>query len=77
LADGAYQQLLAGDQAGHDADLVNVLAELAASVDAVVLAQASMARVVSALPPDQQHKCLSSPRLGMERVKATLEKEAA
>lgn len=77
LADTAYQKLLAGDKAGHDADLAAALADLAASVDVVVLAQASMARVVAALPSDQQDKYLSSPRLGMERVKAALEHEVA
>lgn len=77
LADTAYQKLLAGDKAGHDADLAAALADLATFVDVVVLAQASMARVVAALPPDQQDKYLSSPRLGMERVKAALEHEVA
>ncbi len=77
VADTAYQKLLAGDKAGHDAELASALSDLAASVDVVVLAQASMARVVSSLPPDEQHKYLSSPRLGMERVKAVLEQEAA
>jgi Asp/Glu/hydantoin racemase len=75
LADSAYQKLLTGDKAGHDAELADALADLATSVDVVVLAQASMARVVAALPPEQQQKCLSSPRLGMERVKAALEHE--
>ena len=77
VADTAYQKLLAGDKAGHDAELARALAELAASVDVVVLAQASMARVVSTLPPDAQHKYLSSPRLGMERVQAMMEQGAA
>ncbi len=77
LADTAYQKLLAGDKAGHDAELAAVLGDLAASVDVVVLAQASMARVVATLPPDQQDKYMSSPRLGMERVKAALEQATA
>jgi Asp/Glu/hydantoin racemase len=77
LADTAYQKLVAGDRAGHDADLATALTELAASVDVVVLAQASMARVVPSLPAAEQQKCLSSPRLGMERVKAALERKEA
>jgi Asp/Glu/hydantoin racemase len=76
LADTAYRKLVDGDKAGHDADLAAGLGQLAASVDVVVLAQASMARVVPALPPAAQQKCLSSPRLGMERVKAALERQA-
>lgn len=75
LADSAYQKLVAGDKAGHDTDLATVLVELAAAVDVVVLAQASMARVVSSLPAAAQQKCLSSPRLGMARVKAVLEQQ--
>ena len=73
LASAAYEKLIAGDKAGHDATLAVALADLAASVDVVVLAQASMARVVSSLPKDQQGKYLSSPRLGMERVRAVVE----
>lgn len=77
VADTAYQKLLAGDKAGHDAELARALADLAASVDVVVLAQASMARVVSTLPPDAQPKYLASPRLGMERVQAVMAQGAA
>lgn len=77
LADSAYQKLLAGDKAGHDAALAAALTELAASVDVVVLAQASMARVVGTLPPQHQRKCLASPPLGMARVKTALNREAA
>ncbi len=72
LANGAYQKLMAGDKVGHDADLAAALGELAVQVDVVVLAQASMARVVPSLPAKQQDKCLTSPRLGMERVRAML-----
>jgi len=41
--------------------------------DVVVLAQASMARVVATLPETEQPRFLSSPRLGMERVRLVLE----
>lgn len=72
LAETAYRKLMAGDREGHDADLASTLLELVKDVDVVVLAQASMARVVPNLPADVQDKFLSSPRLGMERVKAVL-----
>lgn len=69
LAEGAYRKLMSGDRDGHDADLLDVLAKLAQNVDVVVLAQASMARVIQRLPEAEQAKFLSSPRLGMERVR--------
>ena len=72
LAQSAYQKLMSGDRDGHDADLVETLLQLAQNVDVVVLAQASMARVLPKLPADVQDKFLTSPRLGMERVKGVL-----
>jgi hypothetical protein len=69
LVASAYQKLMAGDKDGHDSDLAAALTRLAQTVDVVVLAQASMARVIARLPQDQQDKFLSSPRLGMEQVK--------
>ncbi|HMQ32349.1 MAG TPA: aspartate/glutamate racemase family protein [Chloroflexaceae bacterium] len=72
LVDDAYRRLMAGDREGHDAALAAALAELAPSVDCVVLAQASMARVLPALPEEQRAKFLTSPRLAMERVRDVL-----
>jgi aspartate/glutamate racemase len=69
LIDGAYQKLMAGDREGHDNLLVQKLQELARSVDVVVLAQASMARVLPRLSVADQEKILVSPRSAMERVK--------
>lgn len=73
LADEAYRKLIAGDKDGHDEVLANVLAELIERVDAVVLAQASMARVVSRLPEQVRDRFLTSPALGMARVRETVE----
>jgi Asp/Glu/hydantoin racemase len=72
LADSAYRKLMAEDRDGHDSDLAEVLLKLAQDVDIVVLAQASMARVIPMLPAELQDKILTSPRLGMERVKAVV-----
>jgi Asp/Glu/hydantoin racemase len=72
LVASAYQKLLANDKEGHDADLAAALCDLAKKVDIVVLAQASMARVVSAFAPDEQKQFVTSPELGMEAVKRTL-----
>ena len=69
LIAGAYQKLMAGDREGHDNLLVENLEELARTVDVVVLAQASMARVLPRLSDADQEKILVSPRLAMARVK--------
>ena len=73
LVDAAFQRLAAGDREGHDRLLAAALEELAGRNDLVVLAQASMARVLPALPDSLQGSFLSSPRLGMEQVKRILE----
>ena len=72
LADEAFRRLSEGDSAGHDAVLSMTLSQLAEKVDIVVLAQASMARVVEGLPQALQGRFLASPRSGMERVKSIL-----
>ena len=69
LIEGAYPKLMAGDRDGHDDLLVEKLQELAGAVDTIVLAQASMARVLPRLPAADQAKVLVSPRFAMERVK--------
>jgi Asp/Glu/hydantoin racemase len=69
VCEGAFDALAAGDRDRHDELVREGLRELAAGVDVVVLAQASMARVVDA-PPEAERTVpvLSSPRLGMQRV---------
>ena len=69
LIDGAYQKLMTGDREGHDDLLVENLQDLASAVEVIVLAQASMARVLPRLPAADREKVLVSPRLAMERVK--------
>lgn len=73
LIDSAYHKLMAGDPAGHDRDIAVALDELAAQTDVVVLAQASMARVIPTLPEAQRTRFLTSPLPGMQRVKAALD----
>lgn len=68
----AYQKLMAGDKEGHDTLLIASLVSLARSTEVVVLAQASMARVLPQLPENERRKFLSSPRLAMEQVSKTL-----
>jgi Asp/Glu/hydantoin racemase len=69
LCDGAFEAVLAGDVATHDRLVGARLAELRGAVDVIVLAQASMARLVANLPPEERTvPILSSPELAMERA---------
>ncbi|MET0332502.1 MAG: aspartate/glutamate racemase family protein [Dyella sp.] len=68
LCEGAFDALLAGDTARHDAIVSASLVELAAEVDIIVLAQVSMGRVADGLGDRISVPVLTSPRLGMERV---------
>lgn len=72
LVEGAYAALMAGDRDKHDDLVAATLARAATEADRVVLAQASMARVLPRLAPDQQARCLVSPELAVERVAAAL-----
>jgi glutamate racemase len=76
LCEEAYRKLIAGDKEGHDVELAKVLSDLVKSTDVVVLAQASMARVVATLPQQIRGHFLSSPRLGMEQVTQVLNGKA-
>lgn len=67
LCEGAFDALMSGDAATHDAMVVIVLRELASQVDVVALAQASMARVVDMLPEsDRRIPILASPPLAVD-----------
>ncbi|MFC4811149.1 aspartate/glutamate racemase family protein [Paenibacillus sp. GCM10023250] len=72
VASTAYQLLLAGDKDGHDNELAEALRKLAADTELVVLAQASMARVVERFAPAERARFLTSPEPGMNRVRDTL-----
>lgn len=72
LIEGAYQSLMAGDRERHDDLLVENLRVLTKGNDVVVLAQASMARVLPRLSADERDKILVSPPLAMAQVKAIL-----
>ena len=74
LCESAYAALMANDMVRHDEIVKKQLQELMKTVDVVVLAQASMARVVNQLLEHEQVvPILSSPRLGVERAKKALE----
>jgi Asp/Glu/hydantoin racemase len=68
LCDGAYAALLAGDLPTHDAIVRKYVMSLMDQNDVIILAQASMARVVDGIPPEEVRvPVLSSPRLAMGR----------
>lgn len=67
LCEGAFDALQAGERDRHDELVRDGLRELAAEVDVVVLAQATMAHVADAVV-DVPVPVLASPRLGMQRV---------
>ena len=72
LVEGAYAALMAGDQAGHDDRIVAALEAACVQADAVVLAQASMARVLPRVADAARAKCLVSPPLAVDDVVETL-----
>ena len=72
LVEGAYEALIGGDQARHDDLVAATLDREAAVADVVVLAQASMARVVPRLAAEDRAKFLTSPPFAVEGVAARL-----
>lgn len=72
LVEGAYPALISGDQARHDDLVASALAQATSGSDVVVLAQASMARVLSRLPELDQRKVLASPEFAVEDVVSAL-----
>jgi Asp/Glu/hydantoin racemase len=70
LCEGAFEKVLSGDTDGHDRIVSQALLELAERVDAIVLAQASMARVSNALPEGAVRvPVLSSPELAVKQAR--------
>jgi Asp/Glu/hydantoin racemase len=74
LCSGAFEAVSAGDSATHDRIVREGLKDLMDQVEVVVLAQASMARVVDTLSDEEKKvPILSSPQLGIEAAKAVLD----
>lgn len=73
LCDGAFDALMAGDAATHDKKVGNVLKQLSKEVDVILLAQASMARVVDTLnETDKQVPILASPGIAIQYLASIL-----
>lgn len=78
LCAGAYDAFLSGDMARHDNIVRDMLRNLMKKVEAVLLAQASMARLADTL--DEKEKTvpiLSSPRPAMEHLASVLRSESS
>jgi len=72
LCEGAFDALMNGDAATHDKKVGDALKQLAKEVDVIVLAQASMARVVDTLDEaDKKIPILASPVIAIQYL-ATL-----
>jgi Asp/Glu/hydantoin racemase len=71
LCEGAFDDLRNGNKAAHDAIVRACLADLAGSVDVIVLAQASMANAVDAMA-EVPAPVLTSPELGVLHMSAVL-----
>jgi Asp/Glu/hydantoin racemase len=73
LCEGAFEALMGGDGATHDAKVVAALKELSQQVDVIVLAQASMARVVDSLAvADRRVPILASPGIAVDYLATVL-----
>ncbi|RZK38974.1 MAG: Asp/Glu/hydantoin racemase [Pedobacter sp.] len=73
LCEGAFEALMSGDAAKHDEMVAKALIELSKEVEVIVLAQASMSRVVDGLAEsDKIIPILASPELAIKEVAAQL-----
>ena len=69
VVDGAFDAVISGNGAKHDELVAAALREMAKTADVIVLAQASMARVVESLRlQDKPVPILSSPRSAIEHL---------
>jgi Asp/Glu/hydantoin racemase len=73
LCEGAFDALMSGDMATHDKMVGDALKKLLKQVDVILLAQASMARVVDSLDAaDKQVPILASPTIAIQYLASVL-----
>jgi Asp/Glu/hydantoin racemase len=78
LCEGAFEALMSGDAARHDQIVGDALTSRLEGVDVIVLAQASIARVLQGLPPGAvPAPVLASPELGVRRMAEILSARTA
>ena len=69
LCEGAFDALMSGDAATHDKKVGDALKQLSKEVDVIVLAQASMGRVVDTLDEaDKRIPILASPTIAIQHL---------
>ncbi|MDB5247150.1 MAG: Asp/Glu/hydantoin racemase [Segetibacter sp.] len=73
LCEGAFEALMSGDAAKHDAMVAEALKELSTKVDVILLAQASMARVVDTLSDeDKRVPIIASPPQAIKHLASVM-----
>lgn len=73
LCEGAFDALMRGDAAKHDSMVAKALRELSTEVDVILLAQASMARVVEGLDEaDKRVPIIASPPQAIKYLASVL-----
>ena len=73
LCEGAFEALMSGDAATHDKKVGDALKQLSNEVDVIVLAQASMARVVDTLSDaEKKVPILASPVIAIQHLATIL-----
>ena len=76
LVDQALDLLLQGKGQEHDQLVKSAILDLSNNVDLVILAQASMARVLDVIPDEKRNvPILSSPYLALQQIKSLIMKE--
>ena len=72
VCEGAFEALMSGDPERHDRLVRTAIEELAADVDVIILAQASMGRIAAGLPEDFPVPVLTSPPIAAAEVSTRL-----
>lgn len=72
LVEGAFQRLMEGDKAGHDALVLGEAEKLKSEVDLIVFAQASMTRLAGDAEGRSGLTVLTSPQIGIEYAREVL-----